>query len=153
MTFEPVNLNLTDPTKGHLNFVLYTEARLGIASASLNAEVSIEASQAQTPLFQEWLSRLLREHGPAGPAFWRFGRDHREPLLDAIGNPRRGRSPRPPPPSRQGRATAAYRAGSSGAGGAAAGVRGLRAEVQRRPMGGGRPAGLGSVARVAPAPV
>ncbi|MGW7613709.1 replication-relaxation family protein, partial [Streptomyces sp. NPDC054766] len=32
---------------------------------------------------------LLREHGPTGPAFWRFGRDHREPLLDAIGNPRR----------------------------------------------------------------
>ncbi|MFB6901524.1 replication-relaxation family protein [Streptomyces hydrogenans] len=32
---------------------------------------------------------LLREHGPAGPAFWRFGRDHRQPLLDAIGNPRR----------------------------------------------------------------
>ncbi|WP_245766985.1 replication-relaxation family protein [Streptomyces colonosanans] len=35
---------------------------------------------------------LLREHGPAGPAFWRFGRDHREPLLDAIGNPRRDAS-------------------------------------------------------------
>lgn len=32
---------------------------------------------------------LLREHGPAGAVFWRFGRDHREPLLDAIGNPRR----------------------------------------------------------------
>ncbi|MEW5659844.1 replication-relaxation family protein [Streptomyces cinereoruber] len=32
----------------------------------------------------------LREHGPAGPAFWRFGRGHRQPLLDAIGNPRRG---------------------------------------------------------------
>ncbi|MEU6887925.1 hypothetical protein ABZ918_22425 [Streptomyces viridosporus] len=32
---------------------------------------------------------LPREHGPAGPAFWRFGRDHRQPLLDAIGNPRR----------------------------------------------------------------
>ncbi|MEV8062487.1 replication-relaxation family protein [Streptomyces antimycoticus] len=31
---------------------------------------------------------LLREHGAAGPAFWRFGRDHRQPLLDAIGNPR-----------------------------------------------------------------
>ncbi|MEU6444810.1 replication-relaxation family protein [Streptomyces sp. NPDC047046] len=31
----------------------------------------------------------LRAHGPAGPAFWRFGRDHREPLLDAIGNARR----------------------------------------------------------------
>lgn len=32
---------------------------------------------------------LLREHGPAGPAFWHFGREDREPLLDAIGNPRR----------------------------------------------------------------
>ncbi|MFE3409216.1 replication-relaxation family protein [Streptomyces mirabilis] len=32
---------------------------------------------------------LLREHGPAGPAFWRFGRKERQPLLDAIGNPRR----------------------------------------------------------------
>ncbi|MCP9213270.1 replication-relaxation family protein [Streptomyces sp. NEAU-Y11] len=32
---------------------------------------------------------LLREHGPAGPAFWRFGRTERQPLLDAIGNPRR----------------------------------------------------------------
>ncbi|MFF0630245.1 replication-relaxation family protein [Streptomyces sp. NPDC004296] len=32
---------------------------------------------------------LLRDHGPAGPAFWRFGRTRRQPLLDAIGNPRR----------------------------------------------------------------
>ncbi|WP_240797440.1 replication-relaxation family protein [Streptomyces sp. F001] len=32
---------------------------------------------------------LLREHGPSGHAFWRFGRDHHEPLLDAIGNSRR----------------------------------------------------------------
>ncbi|MFD7206281.1 hypothetical protein [Streptomyces sp. NPDC059893] len=32
---------------------------------------------------------LLREHGPAGPAFWRFGREERRPLLDAIGNSRR----------------------------------------------------------------
>ncbi|WP_406841888.1 replication-relaxation family protein (plasmid) [Streptomyces sp. AHU1] len=31
---------------------------------------------------------LLREHGPAGPAFWRFGRGHRQPLVEAIGNPR-----------------------------------------------------------------
>ncbi|MFD5820258.1 replication-relaxation family protein [Streptomyces sp. NPDC127038] len=31
----------------------------------------------------------LREHGPAGPAFWRFGHDHRQRLTDAIGNPRR----------------------------------------------------------------
>ncbi|MEU5836339.1 replication-relaxation family protein [Streptomyces diacarni] len=32
---------------------------------------------------------LLREHGPAGRAFWRFGRTERQPLLDAVGNPRR----------------------------------------------------------------
>ncbi|WP_405996718.1 replication-relaxation family protein [Streptomyces sp. NBC_00829] len=31
----------------------------------------------------------LREHGPAGPAFLRFGRDGMQPLLEAIGNPRR----------------------------------------------------------------
>ncbi|ESQ01735.1 hypothetical protein B590_30158 (plasmid) [Streptomyces sp. PVA_94-07] len=31
----------------------------------------------------------LREHGPTGPAFVRFGRDHMEPLQEAIGNPRR----------------------------------------------------------------
>ncbi|MBK3384600.1 MULTISPECIES: hypothetical protein [unclassified Streptomyces] len=30
----------------------------------------------------------LREHGPAGPVFLRFGRDHLQPLLEAIGNPR-----------------------------------------------------------------
>jgi hypothetical protein len=33
--------------------------------------------------------KLLREHGPAGPAFWRFGREDRQSLWDAIGNPRR----------------------------------------------------------------
>ncbi|MFE9679539.1 replication-relaxation family protein [Streptomyces sp. NPDC006259] len=32
---------------------------------------------------------LLREHGPAGPVFWRFGREDRQNLFDAIGNPRR----------------------------------------------------------------
>ncbi|MFE3907273.1 hypothetical protein ACFXPY_45425 [Streptomyces sp. NPDC059153] len=31
----------------------------------------------------------LREHGPAGPVFLRFGRDRMQPLRDAIGNPRR----------------------------------------------------------------
>ncbi|WP_248511479.1 hypothetical protein [Streptomyces sp. D2-8] len=31
----------------------------------------------------------LSEHGPAGPVFLRFGRDHMEPLREAIGNPRR----------------------------------------------------------------
>ncbi|MFE2273335.1 replication-relaxation family protein [Streptomyces lavendulae] len=31
----------------------------------------------------------LTEHGPAGPVFLRFGRDHKEPLWQAIGNPRR----------------------------------------------------------------
>ncbi|MGA5473826.1 replication-relaxation family protein [Streptomyces arboris] len=33
--------------------------------------------------------RPLREHGPHGPVFFRFGRDRPQPLLDAIGNPRR----------------------------------------------------------------
>ncbi|MFE1764036.1 hypothetical protein ACFW81_07445 [Streptomyces angustmyceticus] len=60
MTFESADLNLTDPEKGYLHFVLYTEARLGIASTSLNADVSIDANQTQTPHFQEWLSRLVR---------------------------------------------------------------------------------------------
>ncbi|WP_434482052.1 hypothetical protein [Streptomyces sp. NBC_01340] len=32
---------------------------------------------------------LLREHGPAGPAFWRFGREDRHNLWDAMGNPHR----------------------------------------------------------------
>ncbi|MFJ5657165.1 replication-relaxation family protein [Streptomyces microflavus] len=32
--------------------------------------------------------RNLREHGPAGAVFLRFGRDRPQPLLDAIGNPR-----------------------------------------------------------------
>ncbi|MEU2295545.1 replication-relaxation family protein [Streptomyces bacillaris] len=32
--------------------------------------------------------RSLREHGPQGPVFFRFGRDRPQPLLDAIGNPR-----------------------------------------------------------------
>ncbi|MFI8504499.1 replication-relaxation family protein [Streptomyces sp. NPDC085524] len=31
----------------------------------------------------------LRAHGPAGPVFLRFGRTHPQPLLEAIGNPRR----------------------------------------------------------------
>ncbi|MCZ7430090.1 replication-relaxation family protein [Streptomyces sp. WMMC1477] len=30
----------------------------------------------------------LREHGPAGPAFWRFGRRTWQPLTEATGNPR-----------------------------------------------------------------
>ncbi|MFD4970950.1 hypothetical protein [Streptomyces sp. NPDC058424] len=48
---------------------------------------------------------LLREHGPAGPAFRRFGRTERQPLLDAIGTPA-GMPPSPaavrPPASRNG---------------------------------------------------
>lgn len=32
---------------------------------------------------------LLREHGPAGPAFWRFGRPDFQSLDDAVGNPRK----------------------------------------------------------------
>ncbi|MEV3851948.1 hypothetical protein AB0N56_34710 [Streptomyces microflavus] len=30
----------------------------------------------------------LREQRPVGPVFLRFGRDHMQPLLEAIGNPR-----------------------------------------------------------------
>ncbi|MFG3533219.1 replication-relaxation family protein [Streptomyces sp. NPDC047917] len=33
--------------------------------------------------------RNLREHGPHGAVFLRFGRDHMQPLREAIGNPRR----------------------------------------------------------------
>ncbi|GHB29756.1 hypothetical protein [Streptomyces chryseus] len=60
MTFEPLDLNLTDPGKGYLNFVLSVDARLGNTSSSLNADLSIEASQTGTPHFQEWRSRLER---------------------------------------------------------------------------------------------
>lgn len=45
---------------------------------------------------------LLREHGPTGPAFCRFGRNSRQPLLDAIGNPRRDARRRPLLQSRAG---------------------------------------------------
>ncbi|MGW1552948.1 hypothetical protein ACWCQX_40730, partial [Streptomyces sp. NPDC002346] len=38
--------------------------------------------------------RNLREHGPAGPVFLRFGRDRMQSLREVIGNPRRE-----PPPS------------------------------------------------------
>ncbi|WTZ97721.1 hypothetical protein OG512_48110 [Streptomyces sp. NBC_01378] len=38
---------------------------------------------------------LLREHGPAGPAFWRFGRKERQPLRRASGCC--GSSPSPTP--------------------------------------------------------
>ncbi|MEV2255854.1 replication-relaxation family protein [Streptomyces sp. NPDC050147] len=31
----------------------------------------------------------LSQHGPTGPVFLRFGRDHMEPLREALGNPRR----------------------------------------------------------------
>ncbi|WP_331729606.1 hypothetical protein [Streptomyces platensis] len=50
-------LNLTDPTKGYTQFVLYTEPRLGVACASLNATVTIRR---QTPYGQEWRDRLQR---------------------------------------------------------------------------------------------
>lgn len=60
MPFKPRELNLTDPEKGYLHFVLYTEAGRGVASASLNAKLDIEAPQAVTPHSQEWLSRLKR---------------------------------------------------------------------------------------------
>jgi hypothetical protein len=33
--------------------------------------------------------KMLKEHGPAGAIFRRFGRPHNQTLLEAIGNPRR----------------------------------------------------------------
>ncbi|WP_331720655.1 hypothetical protein OG543_30070 (plasmid) [Streptomyces sp. NBC_01178] len=58
MTYEAHDLNLTDPTKGYLNFVFASDTRLGIVT-SLNAELNIEAQQTQTPHFQEWRERLV----------------------------------------------------------------------------------------------
>ncbi|WP_327378263.1 hypothetical protein OG393_32440 [Streptomyces sp. NBC_01216] len=40
------------------------------------------------PIIATGLNQLC-QHGPAGPVFFRFGRDHPQPLLEAIGNPRR----------------------------------------------------------------
>ncbi|MFD9360045.1 replication-relaxation family protein [Streptomyces sp. NPDC060031] len=40
------------------------------------------------PIIATGLTKL-REHGPHGPVFLRFGRDHMEPLWAAVGNPRR----------------------------------------------------------------
>ncbi|MBD0746740.1 hypothetical protein BG418_34500 [Streptomyces sp. CBMA152] len=60
----------------------------------------------QIPIVATMLD-LLREHGPVGPAFWRFGRDHRQHLADAIGNPRRREGP---PGGLPGRAVAPGRA-------------------------------------------
>lgn len=60
MTYEARDLNLTDPTKSYLHFVLYTQAQNGTASSTLNAELKIEAPQTVTPHFQEWLGRLVR---------------------------------------------------------------------------------------------
>ncbi|WP_405623605.1 hypothetical protein [Streptomyces sp. NBC_00076] len=47
---------------------------------------------------------LLREHGPAGPAFQRFGRERYQNLWDAIGNPRAGMPPWPTAPKTDGAA-------------------------------------------------
>lgn len=44
LPYEARDLNLTDPTKGYLNFVLYTEPQRGAASSSLNAELDINGS-------------------------------------------------------------------------------------------------------------
>ncbi|GAA2417535.1 hypothetical protein GCM10010404_90120 [Nonomuraea africana] len=57
MSFTHPDLNLTDPTKGYAHFVLYTEARIGVAGAAWNATVSIER---QSPYAREWLDRLVR---------------------------------------------------------------------------------------------
>ncbi|WP_016823079.1 hypothetical protein [Streptomyces viridosporus] len=61
----------------------------------------------------------LSQHGPTGPVFLRFGRDHMEPLREAIGNPA-ARLPTPAPgkgPRVLGRSTEQGAARGAGAGG------------------------------------
>ncbi|MFD3651619.1 hypothetical protein ACFWVT_08000 [Streptomyces cyaneofuscatus] len=60
MPYEARDLNLTDPTKGYLNFVLCTEPQRGAVTSSLNAVLDIDAQQTGTPHFQEWVGRLVR---------------------------------------------------------------------------------------------
>lgn len=57
MTDQHRDLNLTDPTKGYLDFVVYTEQSLGIASTSLSGEVTVRK---ESPYAREWLDRLER---------------------------------------------------------------------------------------------
>lgn len=55
--FVPPELNLTDPGRGYVHFVLYAEPRISAAGAAWNATVTIEAS---TPYVHEWVERLQR---------------------------------------------------------------------------------------------
>ncbi|MFC6087392.1 hypothetical protein [Sphaerisporangium aureirubrum] len=57
MSLTSANLNLTDPTRGYAHFVLYVEARIGVAGAAWNATVIIER---QSPYAREWQGRLIR---------------------------------------------------------------------------------------------
>lgn len=51
-----------------------------------DGEGQFHSYDGQIPILATTLE-LLREHSRAGPAFWRFGRDHRQSLVYAIGNP------------------------------------------------------------------
>ncbi|MET9956294.1 hypothetical protein ABZ135_32770 [Streptomyces sp. NPDC006339] len=59
MSYQHKDLNLTDPTRGSLHFVMYTELRMGLAFGALNAHVTFHPQQ-QTPLTREWVDRLER---------------------------------------------------------------------------------------------
>ncbi|MFJ9153418.1 hypothetical protein ACIRP7_36390 [Streptomyces sp. NPDC102270] len=65
------------------------------------------AYQGKMPIVATTLE-LLREHGPTGPAFWRFGREGPAEPLGRYRQPPPGRRPRPP----RRRGAAPSRAGS-----------------------------------------
>ncbi|MEV5704867.1 hypothetical protein [Actinoallomurus sp. NPDC052274] len=56
MTYTRGDLNLTDPDRGYVHFVLYAEPDKGAVSA-INASISVEK---RTPLAREWFDRLER---------------------------------------------------------------------------------------------
>ncbi|MFF7656549.1 hypothetical protein ACFZCY_43170 [Streptomyces sp. NPDC007983] len=87
--------------------------------------------------------RNLREHGPAGSVFLRFGRDHMQPLGEATAAAKRPRpGKRAGNQARRGQCKEqlrrAGRTAEDQAGSAPSGVRRLRREVHRRTVEGHR---------------
>lgn len=96
----------------------------------------------------------LSEHGPTGPVFLRFGRDHMEPLREAMGNPRReaadARAQEESARAQKEHMAKVQRAAQEQAAKQAAErearrpvCAALRGEVHRRPLGTGAGDGLG----------
>ncbi|MFI1377620.1 replication-relaxation family protein [Streptomyces longwoodensis] len=72
------NPNLTVPRLQELTRHLWQGERLPVGHHLYDRKI---------PIIAVGLNQL-REHGPAGPVFARFGRSGPQPLLEAIGNPR-----------------------------------------------------------------